>query len=144
MTLTVIRPVVPDDIEIFYQQQLDEEACRMANFPSRSREAVLSHWANIMRNPNLYNRTIEHNGEVAGNVLCYPLDDMMQVGYWLGRSFWGKGIATQALQLALAEITHRPLHAYVALQNIGSQRVLIKCGFVQCGVEGDELLFRLD
>jgi RimJ/RimL family protein N-acetyltransferase len=54
------------------------------------------------------------------------------VGYWLGREFWGKGIATQALA-ELVEELDRPLYAEVSTNNIGSIRVLEKCGFVEIG-----------
>jgi RimJ/RimL family protein N-acetyltransferase len=52
-----------------------------------------------------------------------------EVGYWLGREYWGKGIATAALAAYLKVEQQRPLHAYVAAHNIGSRRVLEKCGF---------------
>jgi RimJ/RimL family protein N-acetyltransferase len=58
------------------------------------------------------------------------------VGYWLGREFWGQGIATQALALFLKEERTRPLVAHVAQHNIGSRRVLEKCGFVVVSAAG--------
>jgi RimJ/RimL family protein N-acetyltransferase len=50
-----------------------------------------------------------------------------EVGYWIGREYWGKGVATEALSqfLAHAEV-RRPLHAAVAKHNVGSIRVLEK------------------
>jgi RimJ/RimL family protein N-acetyltransferase len=51
------------------------------------------------------------------------------VGYWLGRSYWGRGIATRALALFLPLVPARPLYAHVASHNTGSMRVLVKCGF---------------
>ncbi|MCB0242704.1 MAG: GNAT family N-acetyltransferase, partial [Anaerolineae bacterium] len=53
--------------------------------------------------------------------------------YWLGREYWGKGIATRALAAFLEIITVRPLYARAAQDNIGSLMVLAKCGFVICG-----------
>jgi RimJ/RimL family protein N-acetyltransferase len=52
-----------------------------------------------------------------------------KVGYWIGKEFWGRGIATRALALFLAEVSERPLYASVATSNVGSIRVLEKCGF---------------
>jgi RimJ/RimL family protein N-acetyltransferase len=66
---------------------------------------------------------------VAGNIVCFDRDDKRLVGYWLGREFWGQGLATRALAELLVEVTERPLYAYVAKTNIGSARVLEKCGF---------------
>jgi len=53
-----------------------------------------------------------------------------EVTYWIGRSHWGKGIATSALRAFLAVDLSRPLHARVAYDNVASRRVLEKCGFV--------------
>jgi RimJ/RimL family protein N-acetyltransferase len=51
------------------------------------------------------------------------------VGYWIGKEYWGRGIATAALQEFLTHLKMRPLHAYVAKHNKASIRVLEKCGF---------------
>ena len=56
-----------------------------------------------------------------------------EVGYWLGKEFWGKGIATKALAEFLKIIETRPLYAHVAKHNIGSRRILEKCGFTVIG-----------
>lgn len=69
------------------------------------------------------------DGQVAGNVVCWETLGVREVGYWIGRAFWGRGIATKALALFLTEMTTRPVFAYVAAHNVGSIRVLEKCGF---------------
>ncbi len=66
----------------------------------------------------------------------------------------GKGVATQALKKLLQEITHRPLFARAAKDNIRSIRVLQKCDFKIIGEnkdfaqgrgeETEEYIFRLD
>ena len=56
-----------------------------------------------------------------------------EVGYWVGRPFWGRGVATAALRLLLDELPDRPVIAHVALDNIGSRRVLEHCGFIVVG-----------
>ena len=53
--------------------------------------------------------------------------------YWLGREFWGKGIATWALTEFLVFEQCRPIYARVAKDNLASLRVLQKCGFVITG-----------
>jgi RimJ/RimL family protein N-acetyltransferase len=72
----------------------------------------------------------------------------MLVGYWIGREFWGRGLATRALAELLGMVNARPLHAYVAKSNVASIRVLEKCGFVevaeQTGDDGiEELILEL-
>ena len=65
--------------------------------------------------------------------MSWTHDDERDVGYWIGREHWGKGIATAALGALLAELQDRPLFAHVVEHNIGSIRVLEKCGFSNVG-----------
>ena len=78
-------------------------------------------------------RTVLFEGRIAGNIVSWRTPDERCVGYWLGQAFWGKGIATHALRALCAEVTERPLSAYVARHNPGSLRVLEKCGFAIVG-----------
>jgi RimJ/RimL family protein N-acetyltransferase len=74
---------------------------------------------------------------VAGYVLSFirKSNGKREVGYWLGQDFWGKGVATAALTEFLREETTRPLSAHTTTENVGSQRVLLKCGFKASGTE---------
>lgn len=128
-----LRAVTEADLPIFYEQQLVPEATQMAAFPSRTREAFMTHWSKIMVNKNGIIKTILFDGHVAGNILSWEQSDKWEIGYWLGKEFWGKGIATKALAEFLDIVKIRPLFAHVVKHNIGSQRVLQKCGFVIAG-----------
>jgi len=128
-----LREVKESDLPIFFDQQLDPEATRMAAFPSRDREAFMAHWTKSMADKTASLQTIISNGSVAGNIVCWQQSDERLVGYWLGREYWGKGVATAALSLFLAHVTIRPLVARVAKHNIASVRVLQKCGFTISG-----------
>lgn len=149
-----IRAVAESDLPIFYEHQRDPEAVRMADFPAREREAHMLHWHKIMANPAGTLRTVLFDGEVAGNIVSWDGTDGREVGYWIGREYWGRGIATRALALFLDEVSIRPLTAHVARHNIASRRVLEKCGFVVIGAAGvlqepggepvAELILRLD
>ena len=125
-----LRDVEPDDLPIFYEQQLDADATRMAAFPSRDRAAFDAHWAkNILGNPAAVIQTIVLDEQVAGNIGSWTQDGVRLVGYWIGKEYWGKGVATRALAAFLHLVTERPLYAQVARHNFGSIRVLEKCGF---------------
>jgi RimJ/RimL family protein N-acetyltransferase len=126
----VLRDVSEADLDAFYEHQLDAEASRMALFPARDRESFDAHWARLLADDGVTKKTIVHDGDVAGNVLCWGSDGRRFVGYWLGREFWGKGLATKALAELVEEVNARPLHAWVATSNVASIRVLEKCGFV--------------
>ena len=75
----------------------------------------------------------EGRQRVAGNVLMFPHAGQPEVGYWVGREFWGRGVATRALAEFLRLVARRPLHARVATDNAASLRVLEKCGFASTG-----------
>ena len=125
-----LRDIEPDDLSIFYEHQLDTDATRMAAFPPRDRAAFDAHWAtNILGNSATAKQTILVDGEVAGNIGSWSEDGVRLVGYWIGKEHWGKGVATQALTAFLQLVTERPVYAHVARHNVGSIRVLEKCGF---------------
>ena len=131
MTIT-LREVIKDDLPIFFEHQLDTEATQMAGFPSRDRAAFMAHWAKIMNkktNPTGILNTILTNGTVAGNVVYWEASGEPNIGYWIGKTHWGKGIASAAVAQFLARIERRPVYAHVAKHNLASIRVLQKCGF---------------
>lgn len=124
-----IRDVDDGDLEALFEHQLDPEATQMAGFPSRERDAFMAHWARIRSDPTTINQTIIVDGEVAGYIGSWEQSGKRKIGYWLGRQYWGRGIATSGLRLFLGQLNVRPLYADVVQHNIGSQRVLEKCGF---------------
>jgi RimJ/RimL family protein N-acetyltransferase len=85
------------------------------------------------------NLAIEVNGEAVGAIGYVPGVDVerfsAEIGYWLGEEHWGRGIATEALELVTAHVfIHANLLRFFALpfaDNIGSRRVLEKAGYLQ-------------
>jgi RimJ/RimL family protein N-acetyltransferase len=126
----VLRDVVDSDLPIFFEHQRDPEAVRMAAFASRDHEAFRTHWAKLRRKPSNIIRTIVGDGQVTGNIGSWIAEDRRLIGYWIGREFWGRGVATAALAAFVVQVKERPLHAFVAGHNVGSIRVLEKCQFV--------------
>lgn len=152
-----LREVQPSDLEIFYQHQLDPEAIRMAAFVSKERKdkaAFHAHWDKILKSPKITQRTIVADGQVAGQIACYPEADHLEVTYWLGKEFWGRGLATESLKKLLHLVVERPIYGRAATDNVGSIKVLQKCGFRIIGndkgfahgrdEETEEYILRLD
>ncbi|RFM30360.1 GNAT family N-acetyltransferase [Deminuibacter soli] len=83
------------------------------------------------------NFAVEYKGEVAGSIGCVPGEDIyrksMEIGYFIGEPFWGKGIATEAVRQLLQHISENfsmsRLFAGVFAYNTASMRVLQKNGF---------------
>ena len=62
-----LRRVTDADVEVFYEQQLDPEARRVAVFPLRDHDTFTTHWRKqILANDANYAWTIVAAGEVAG------------------------------------------------------------------------------
>src|SRR5262245_20241926 len=147
----MLRDVREEDLRIFFEHERDPEAHRMAAFPPRERDAFLLHWhTKLIGASTALQRTIVVDGNVVGNVGSWEAGGIRLVGYWIGREYWGRGIATAALSEFLRDESTRPLCASVAVENRGSIRVLQKCGFRQVGGirlgpdEIREYLFRLE
>jgi RimJ/RimL family protein N-acetyltransferase len=130
----LLRDITESDLPIIFEQQRDPEATAMAAFPSRDREAFDAHWAKIMADETVILKTIEVDGQAAGHLVSWGTGNgKREVGYWLGKEFWGKGIATKALAEFLKVVETRPLFAHAAKHNVASRRVLEKCGFAVIG-----------
>jgi RimJ/RimL family protein N-acetyltransferase len=149
----ILREVRESDLEALYQQQADPEAMAMAAVAARDREACFAHWREVLADDTTLVRAIEVDGECAGHVVTFLRDGVepREVGYWLAREYWGRGLASAALAEFLTEEPRRPLIAGVATHNFGSRRVLEKCGFTltetltnPTGDGVDEWRFRLD
>jgi RimJ/RimL family protein N-acetyltransferase len=130
-----LRDVVESDLPVFFEQQLDPEATRMAAFRARARDDFMAHWANILADKTCILKTIVFHGDVVGNIVSWEQSGEREVGYWLGKEYWGKGIASAALSQFLTLVRVRPLFAHVARHNVASIRVLQKCGFT---ISGDD------
>ena len=152
-----LRPLEDGDLDAIYEQGTDPESIRMAAFTPPNwtdRAAFLARMSRLRADPSVSNRVIDVDGAIAGTIASFRIDDQLEVTYWVDRAQWGKGIATAALQLLLAETAERPVHARAASDNVGSLRVLEKAGFRRVGVdrgfaagrgeEIDETILRLD
>jgi RimJ/RimL family protein N-acetyltransferase len=135
----VLREVREEDLEAHYEMQADPESIAMAAVPGREREACFAHWREVLADDTVLVRTIDVDGEVAGHVVTFLRDgeEPREVGYWIARSHWGRGVATAALEAILELEPRRPLIAGVAVHNPGSRRVLEKCGFTLTETQKD-------
>jgi RimJ/RimL family protein N-acetyltransferase len=124
-----LRSVEDHDLDVFFANQMDPKAVGLAASPARDRDQFVAHWAKIRADDTAVLRTIVADGVVAGNVVSWQRDGQRLLGYWIGREYWGRGIATEALAQFLDVVSTRPLFAHVAVHNAGSIRVLEKCGF---------------
>ena len=129
----VLREIIDSDLPIFFQHQQDQDAVHMAAFTSKNpadEAAFNEHWAKIRASDGVINRSIEVDGKLAGHVASFEMFGERNVTYWIGREFWGQGVATAALRALLKVDASRPIYGRAAKDNSRSIRVLEKCGFV--------------
>jgi RimJ/RimL family protein N-acetyltransferase len=165
MSSVELREILQSDVAVFFEQQLDAESNRMAAFGATEpsdRPAFFARWSKILGDESIISRAIlvsgggasEAGAQLAGHVLCFGHRAEREVCYWLGSHFWGRGVASNALAQFLELVRERPLFARAVKDNVGSLRVLEKCGFVVFatdsgfsrarGCDVEEFVVRLD
>ena len=85
---------------------------------------------------------IDYKEEYVGNIALIPETDVYrksaEIGYFIGEEYWNKGIVTRAVNLicdfGFTKLNLVRIHTGIFEYNIGSQRVMEKCGFVKEGV----------
>lgn len=131
-----LRDITERDLPVLFEQQRDPAYTYMAAFTAQdpaNRDAFMAQWAKILSDGAVVKQTILWQGQIAGSIVSYLLIGEREVGYGLGREYWGRGIATAALRAFLEVVEERPLYARAAKDNAASLRVLQKCGFVISG-----------
>jgi RimJ/RimL family protein N-acetyltransferase len=140
----VLRPFTLDDVPTVAKHANDRDVWinLRDRFPHPYEEehatAYISWLATL---PRQLTWAIDVNGEAVGSISLMPLEDVertsTEVGYWLGRSQWGKGIATKAVRAltshALGGGEFTRVFALPFASNAASIRVLEKAGFVREG-----------
>jgi [ribosomal protein S5]-alanine N-acetyltransferase len=133
ITLSKTEPV---ELETLFQFQCDREAVYLAAFTPadpNDKTFYIERYTRFLADPTINMRTIKLNEEIVGSVSKFVMEGDAEITYWIDRKYWGQGIATAALREFLRAEKIRPLYARVAFDNVGSQKVLEKCGFMKIG-----------
>src|SRR5213594_781490 len=104
----------------------------MAAFTARDptdKDAFAAHWNRILHDDGFVVKIIVSDGHVVGSVAMFVDKELgkPEVTYWIGKEFWGMGLATYALTGFLRDVTIRPIYGRAAKDNVASIRVLEKC-----------------
>ena len=107
-----LREVRDEDLQVLFEQWADPVAVHMAAFTApdhMDRDAFQRRWSRLRADETVLNRVIVDDDDVAGTIGSWGDSGEREVTYWIGRSYWGKGIATDALKAFLAVDRSRPL-----------------------------------
>jgi RimJ/RimL family protein N-acetyltransferase len=132
----LLRKTIPDDLPTLFTYQADDEAAYMAAFVNekfKDKEAYLAKWNLLLTDETLNIYTIVLDNVIVGSISTWMLGDELQISYGIAKEYWNRGIVTAALQQFLTIMPLRPLYGRIAHDNIGSARVLTKCGFQKIG-----------
>lgn len=128
----ILKETELNDLETLFIHQADEEAAHMAAFVNErwnDKAAYLAKWNKLLADETVNIRTIVLADKVVGSIFTWRLMDELQISYGIGKAYWNRGIVTSALRQFLSIMPERPLFGRVAFDNIGSAKVLTKCGF---------------
>jgi RimJ/RimL family protein N-acetyltransferase len=141
-----LRPMKPKDIAAFVRHLSDCEVQQWLitpPFPYTQSDGEY-YLAIVERNhagpwPSTFVIASKTDDTAVGTIGIEIKDDASgELGYWLGQEHWGRGIAKEAAAAVVAHARRHPrprvLWANADSANIGSQRVLLSCGFADCGV----------
>lgn len=145
--LTLRRFTADDAEEMFASWANDAEVTRFLTWTPHGdvsvTRAILSDWENMYADPTYYNWAIVIHGktdELIGSIALANVDEREEsgtVGYCMAKRFWGNGIMTEALsevlRFAFLEVGFKLIKGQHAANNIGSSRVMEKCGMQKTG-----------
>ncbi|WP_434931117.1 GNAT family N-acetyltransferase [Shewanella sp. HL-SH5] len=140
-------PITEADLATLFAFESDPVASKMADFPARDKADFYLHWQQkVIGVPDAIAQGIWQQGKLIGSMLswCDPKDSLIEngrlIGYWINREYWGRGIATQALELFLPLLPKTPLFAYIAAHNIGSLKVIKRYGFMPVELTAEQAI----
>ncbi len=144
----ILRPFQTEDAEpMFRNWASDPEVTKFLTWPTHKSveitRMVLESWVKDNENPERYHWAIvlKELGEPIGSISVVKINDKTQsvdVGYCIGKSWWGQGITAEALKAVMAflfdEVGMNCIRAWHNLHNPNSGRVMKKCGMTLEGI----------
>jgi len=112
-----------------------------ANYPKITKKFEESWLKKQIKNytkkkPNEFSLAITLDNKIIGSMGSGTIDyenNSTEIGYWIGKEYWGKGYGTKALNLFIKELNKKHklkrIVARSATFNPGSYKILEKCGF---------------
>ena len=141
-----LRPFTLSDTDDLMVWATDEQVTKFCSWePYKSKDTAIEFIQNIPKNFSWCHAICFEDRAIGSvSVQCYSGNDKARVrsaelGYVLGSEFWGKGVATKVVKMVVETVFDEfpdieRLEALVDVDNLGSQRVLEKAGFMREGI----------
>lgn len=144
----ILRPISIEDVDDMFEYCSDEETVRYVSFqPHKSREETRDTLNNFFLNrkellvPETHAIVLKSNSKMIGtcDFSRIKFGDTAEMGYIINKKYWNKGYVTEAanaiLQWGVTDLKLRRIEIGHFSDNIGSQRVIEKLGFVYEGTK---------
>lgn len=144
----ILRPWLESDAEALFKYASDPDVGPRAGWPphksvEESREIIKSFFSN----DDTWAIELKETSEIIGciGVLIASVSNLKiaenecEIGYWVAKPYWGKGICTEALRLVIDYCFN--VNKFNAIwgdyfpENPASGKVMEKCGFIDTGKE---------
>ena len=143
----VLRPFVPEDADsMFRNWASDPEVTKYLTWPAHESvsftRTVIERWIRSYGDPSYYHWTIQLKSlsEPIGSISGVKIDEekeSVEVGYCIGRRWWGQGLVAEAVQALMTfffeEVGFDRVEACHHPDNPNSGRVMQKCGMTYKG-----------
>ncbi len=141
-----ITPITEEDIKALYPLGNDKDVSWMSGggltYPLTYEEFRTKKTIAISTySEDMASFAIWWNDILVGSIGYFRREENLplEIGYWLGKKYWGNGIATNALQLALEEMRDRKISGTIIAttmpDNLASRHILVIAGFQEIGTE---------
>lgn len=144
----VLRAPCPEDLDRCAELLGDYEVAKMLSrvpYPydlEQGRQYLarsVQRWENVAEADEL-GFHVDHEGKLIGGLGFKKLQETPEIGYWLGRPYWGKGFMSEALRAAVGWVFENTGHERLACEamteNPASIKVMEKAGFRAVGEVG--------
>ena len=144
----LLRSWRESDAETLFKYASDPEVGPRAGWPPhKSVEESLEIIRTVFNTGTMWAVEWKETGEAIGCVGYLPAsasnlsipEDQCEVGYWIARPYWGRGICTEAMRMVIEYCFHRKHFAVLwgdyFPSNPASGKVMEKCGFIDTGEE---------
>nr|WKN39619.1 GNAT family N-acetyltransferase [Tunicatimonas sp. TK19036] len=140
----ILRPFIREDLpKILVLVQDKDVATSTLNIPYPCTDTQIEEWYDLQLQEleigKVLRWAITEKSDLIGamKLVTHPEYESAEIGYWIGKPYWGKGYASEAAQLvvdyAFNTLDLNRIEAHAMVENIGSSRVLTKLGMREEG-----------
>jgi len=144
--LLILRPFAQDDLpKVLALVQDKDVAATTLNIPYPCTEVEINDWFQLQRRELVEGKglrwavRLKETDELIGamKLATHPEYESAELGYWIGKPFWGNGYASKAARLVVeygfTTLELNRIEAHAMVENTGSAKILLRLGMQEEG-----------